>query len=144
MSKDNIRKCPHCGSSLCYETQTPYYAQWMCFNCGYGSTSNLLNGSSLVESSRESLPELLKDLEFIDEEGFVWYPNTINIPSKGILFPNGPSSSNWHWSVAPSIELKEEEKARFPKGQTHKIDFKRMKNYPKENFSEAIVELNSF
>ena len=86
---DNLVKCPHCEAEMCYEYHNPQYIQWMCFNCGYGSTSHMVKDSDFVKSSKEVLPELIKDLEFTDENDFVWYPSTINIPEKGILFPNG-------------------------------------------------------
>ena len=44
------------------------------------------------------------------------------MPEKGILFPNGTSKDNWQWSVAPLTLIKDEEKAKFPKNQTHKVD----------------------
>ena len=103
---DNLIKCPHCEAEMCYEYQNPQYIQWMCFNCGYGSTSHMVKDSDFVKSSRDVLPELIKDLEFIDENNFVWYPSTINIPEKGILFPNGTSKDTWGWSVAPLVPIK--------------------------------------
>lgn len=141
--EDNLIKCPHCSAEMCYEYKHQHYDQWMCFNCGYGSTSHMVKDSDFVKSSKEVLPELLKDLEFTDENNLVWYPSTINIPEKGILFPNGGSKDAWGWAVAPLTEIKEEEKERFPKNQTHKVDLANLKNFPKEEFALAVTTLNA-
>lgn len=140
---DNLIKCPHCEAELCYEYQHSQLTQWMCFNCGYGCTSHMVKDSDFVKSSKETMPELIKDLEFIDPNNFVWYPSVINISEKGMLFPNGSNKDNWGWAVAPLIKIKKEEKSRFPKGQTYKVDFPKMEYFPKESFTLAITKLNS-
>jgi hypothetical protein len=140
---DKLIKCPHCEAEMCYEYDHSSYTQQICFNCGYGSTSHMEKDSDFVASSREVLPELIKDLEFIDENNMVWYPSTINIAEKGMLFPNGSSKDIWGWSVAPLVEIKEDEKDRFPKNQTHRIDLDGMEHFPKELFAAAVTKLNS-
>lgn len=140
---DNLVKCHCCGADMCYEYHHAQFIQWMCFNCGYGSTSHMVKDSDFVTNAKESLPELIKDLEVIDEDGFVWYPSTINVPEKGILFPNGGSKDAWGWTVAPLVPIKEEEKARFPKNQTHRIDMNLMEHFSREKFAEAVMKLNS-
>jgi hypothetical protein len=140
---DNLIKCPNCEAEMCYEYEHPQYKQWMCFNCGYGSTSHMVKDSDFVKSSKEALPELVKDLEFVDKNDLVWYPSVINIPEKGILFPNGGSKDTWGWTVAPLVEIKEEEKERFPKNQTHKVDLANTQNFSKDSFALAVTHLNS-
>jgi hypothetical protein len=103
----------------------------------------MVKDSDFVKSSKEVLPELIKDLELIDNDGFVWYPSTINIPEKGILFPNGSSKDTWGWSVASLIPISKQEKSRFPKNQKYKVDLKNIQNFPKENFALAVTTLNS-
>jgi hypothetical protein len=102
----------------------------------------MVKDSDFVKSSKEVLPELIKDLEFTDENDFVWYPSTINIPEKGILFPNGNNKDNWMWAVAPLTFITKEEKSRFPKKQTHKVDLSNMKYFSKEEFAKAVTTLN--
>jgi hypothetical protein len=141
-TNDNLIQCPHCEGNMCYEYQHKDYNQWMCFNCGYGSTSHMTKDSDFVKLNKETMPELVKDLEFIAEDDLVWYPSVINVPEKGILFPNGSSKDAWGWSVAPLIQIEEEEKSRFPKNQTHKVDLKGMENFPKEMFTHALDMLH--
>lgn len=143
MEQDNLVKCSHCEAEMCYQYNHPSYIQWMCFNCGYGSTSHMVQDSDFVKASKETLPELIKDLEFTDKDGFVWYPSTINVPEKGILFPNGGTKETWYWTVAPLVPIKEEEKERFPKDQTHKVDLSNMEHFLQESFASAVVKLNS-
>lgn len=141
--EDKLIQCPVCGSQLCYEYDHTQYKQWMCFSCGYGSTSHMVEGSDFVTSSKQSLPELIKDLEFIDDNKTVWYPSVINIPEKGILFPNGHNKFDWKWAVAPLVKISKEEKSRFPKGQTHKVDLKKIEYFDRELYSAALTRLNS-
>jgi hypothetical protein len=103
----------------------------------------MIKDSDFVKNSKESLPELVKDLEIIDEDGFVWYPSTLNVPQKGILFPNGGSKDAWGWSIAPLTEILEEEKSRFPKNQTHKVNLSKMEYFSKDEFASAVTRLNS-
>jgi hypothetical protein len=103
----------------------------------------MVKNSDFVKSSKEVLPELIKDLEFIDENDFVWYPSTINVPEKGILFPNGTSKETWGWSVAPLTPIKDEEKSKFPKDQTHKVDLAGIEYFPKESYALAVTRLNA-
>jgi len=140
---DKLVNCPHCEAEMCYEYPHSNYTQWMCFNCGYGSTSMMEQDSDFVKANKEVLPELIKDLEFVDKNNLVWYPSTINIPEKGILFPNGNSKESWGWSIAPLVKIPKNEKSRFPKGQTHKVDLNGIENFDKEEFAAAVVKLNS-
>ena len=140
---DALIKCPVCGVEMNYEYKHTNYTQWMCFNCGYGSTSHMVSGSDFVSSSKESMAELIKDLEFIDSENLVWYPSVINIAEKGILFPSGHNKDDWGWAVAPLVKIGKDEKSRFPKGQNYKVDFPKMETFPKESFALAVTHLNS-
>jgi len=138
MEGDKIIKCKHCGEEMCYEYPHPKFTQWLCFGCGYGYTSYMTVGSDFVEQNRISLPELVKDLEFIDEDNFVWYPNSMSLPEKGILFPNGSGKDAWGWTVAPLVEILEEEKFRFPANQKYKIDITRMEHFDKQDYAQAV------
>lgn len=141
--EDKLITCPHCGALLLYEYEHTNHKQWMCFNCGYGSSTFMVKDSDFVKQNKEVLPELIKDLEYIDENNFVWFPTVINVAEKGILFPNGGSKDAWGWSVAPLVEIGKEEKSRFPKNQTHKVDLSKMEHFKKEEFASAVVKLNS-
>jgi hypothetical protein len=91
------------------------------------------------------MPELYKDLKYIDEQKRVWYPNVINTPGKGVVFVNGKSKDNWQWASIKSIPLtkKEMKNPRF-KGQTHKSDPKSLQNHGQDGFFDACDELGLF
>jgi hypothetical protein len=82
------------------------------------------------------MPELFKDIKYIDEVGRVWYPNVINIDGKGTVFPNGSSKDNWQWSAIKSVPLTEEDKEspRF-KGKHFKSDSKTLENFGNDYFA---------
>jgi hypothetical protein len=92
----------------------------------------------------ETLPELYKDIKYVDEEKRVWYPISINIPDKGTVFLNGKSTEDTQWSGIKVVELTEEEKQQPKyKGLTYKSDAKSLKNFGTD-FIEAIDYIGMF
>ncbi len=56
-----------------------------------------------------------KDLAWTDPKtGLIWVPNTVNEPELGMVFANGTDKNNWSWSAVKAIEVKEEEKIKYP------------------------------
>jgi hypothetical protein len=92
-------------------------------------------GEFNFEEYENEMPELYKDIKYIDETGRVWYPYIINIEGKGTVFANGSSKEDWQWSAIKSVLLTEEEKEspRF-KGKTHKSDSSTLQNFGKDYF----------
>jgi hypothetical protein len=104
----------------------------------------MVEGGELVNKTLETSPELYKDLMFISEDKKVWFPSTVTLPNKGMVFLDGNSKDNWRWAAVNSIEILEEEKAKFPKDQTTKMDMKNIKHFEKEDFMEALDAINFF
>ena len=148
--KDKLEICLKCGSDACYvtpvnELKNNYY----CFGCGYQSNDLMVEGEFDFESYEEALPELYKDLKYIDNEKRVWYPTTINIQDKGTVFANGNDVSNWSWAGVKAVEVSAEEKGKFKipgteEFYTHKTDIKTLKNFPQEDFIEALDYISFF
>jgi hypothetical protein len=65
-------------------------------------------------------------------------PSTINVPDKGMIFINGKSTENWKWTAVKAIEILEEEKSKFPEGNTHKMDMGNAKEFEEKDFMEAL------
>lgn len=145
MQKDNLGICPRCGSDACYENNLGAdYKVYMCYGCGF-TTNTLMNGDSeFLEEQLEVLPELYKDLVYVDDDGLNWIPSTINVPEKGMIFVNGKSSEKWNWSSVPAKELTEEELPNFPEGSTHKMDMKKVKHFDERDFIEAMDYIDLF
>jgi hypothetical protein len=91
------------------------------------------------------VPNLFRDIKFIDSEGFVWYPNTVIKEGVGIVFPDGTNKEDWKWAVALHIPVKEEEKERFRKADgtyhKYKTDMKNVMHFDQGYFSKALEAL---
>lgn len=146
MNTDQLVQGPF-GSNACYQQQFEHEGNtiitWMCFGSGF-TTSTLMNeGTELVKSTLESLPELYKDLMHIDEQKRVWFPATITIPEKGMVFVDGTSKDNWRWAAVNAIALQEGDKKATPE-QTHKMDMKNVKYFAQNDFIEAADHIGMF
>ena len=104
--------------------------------CGFTTNELMIEGSQLVTETEEVMPELYKDIKFVDDQKRVWYPTVINIQDKGTVFVNGTDKDTWGWSGIKAVETTDEEKEKF-KGATHKSDPKTLKTFDKKSFDEA-------
>ncbi len=139
--------CPHCGSSNCFREdydhgETPVSA-YLCVSCGYTSTTLHKADSEFIKTYELSLPELFRDLKFIDSESNVWYPIVLNFPTLGVIFPDGTSTLNWSWRAVPVVPVDEDEKNKYPipgeegKYYETKADMDGSRLYPQGQFYEA-------
>lgn len=151
LPEDNLTTCPVCGSDACYHTEAKEndFESYMCFTCGYSTSTQMKEGEELVTQTRETAAELIKDLEIV-KEGFVWYPSVMNIPEQGIVFPDGTSKENWQWASMKAVPVKEDEKEKYPmpgkKGEfyTHRLDNTTMKHFDKLCYMDALEEIGMF
>lgn len=145
MNKDSLGVCPKCGCDGCYvlpinEVKNSYY----CWGCGFQTNDLMKEGEFDVEQYEETLPELYKDIKYIDNESRVWYPITINLETKGTVFAYGTTADNWQWAAIKAVPLTEEEmKEPKYKGATHKSDAKSLKLF-ENDFIEACDYINFF
>jgi hypothetical protein len=145
MQKDNLGACPRCGSDACYENNLGAdYKVYMCYGCGFTTNTLMTKDSEFLEEQLEVLPELYKDLNFVDENGLNWVPSTINIENKGMIFIQGKSTEDWNWVACPAKELTEEEKVNFPKDATYKMDMKNASYFKERDFMEAMDYIGMF
>ena len=78
---------------------------------------------------------------FEDKNKRVWFPATITLPGKGMVFADGTDKRNWKWAAVKAVELSEEEKKsdKFPKDQTHKMDMQNVSYFEsKRGFMDAL------
>tara|TARA_R110000744_G_scaffold1628_6_gene5799 strand:+ start:2383 stop:2880 length:498 start_codon:yes stop_codon:yes gene_type:complete len=111
--------CKHCGGHRCYKEDTTLpegdsATSYMCVDCGYTTTSLNVEGSPTITQYEEHTAKLIKDLRWVDDKNLVWYPIVLNFPSVGIIFPDGNNKLDWWWTTAPSVDVKEEEKEKYP------------------------------
>lgn len=151
-NQDQLSNCPHCGSDANYITkQSDTYINQMCFGCGYITNSLMKKGTDFFEQQMEILPELYKDLSWEDPDTHeVWFPSTINVPDKGMIFANGKSKDNWKWAVVQAVDIPEEDQHKYPnphkKGEfySRRMDMKTLKEYSKYEFVNALESINIF
>jgi hypothetical protein len=134
--EDRLVICNRCKSDACYEHKQQGILIWSCMNCGFTTNELMVEESQLVQETEEVMPELYKDIKFVDDKKQVWYPTIINIQDKGTVFVNGTDKDNWGWAGIKSVETTEEEKQKL-KGATHKSDPKTLKTFTKDQFDEA-------
>jgi hypothetical protein len=77
---------------------------WICMGCGFTS-NNTINDSNM-EQMEATLPELYKALKFKDTDGKYWYPNSVMLEDKSMVFAEGTSVNDWQWSAVQSKEGK--------------------------------------
>ena len=137
-NQDALIDCPLCSEKLaCYSTKINETKNaYMCLGCGFVANDLLTEGGYDVEEFETQLPELYKDIKKVDSEGRVWYPNTVNLGLKGLVFASGTSADNWEWCSIKNIELTEEEK-QLPKfkGQKWKTDSASLTKFGKDYLS---------
>lgn len=135
---DNLSTCPKCKApESCYVTELNEFAkQYVCLNCGFTASDLIVEGEYDATEYEKEMPELFKDIKYVDDEGRVWYPNVINIEGKGTVFPNGSSKDKWQWSAIKSIPLTEEEReSQKFKGKQYKSDSKTLESFGEDYFA---------
>jgi hypothetical protein len=81
---------------------------------------------------------------FVDENKQVWFPSTITLPEKGMVFLDGTSKENWKWAAVTATKILEEEKSKFPKDQTHKMNMKEIKHFEQRDFMDSLDVIGFF
>jgi hypothetical protein len=143
---DNLVICERCGSDACFMQEiNDKIKLYHCMGCGFQANTIMTRGSEFLKEQIEILPELYKELMVEDENGTIWMPSTVNIPSKGMVFANGTNKNNWQWAAVKAIPMPEDEKAKFKsKGKEYewKMDMETLKLYPERDYIEALSYIN--
>ena len=116
---------------------------YRCLISGFFSSDLMMKDDFDFEKFEETLPELYKVVKQIDDEGRVWYPQSINIPGKGIAFILGTNSEDWEWTGIKSVPVSEEEKEKFKNPKTgeyfeYKDDPTTLKRFGKVGFIDTL------
>lgn len=144
---DNLVICKKCGGNACYEQHIDENTKtWLCMGCGFSTSTVMTEGSAAVKNTLETSPELYKDLMYVDEDKHVWFPATITLPGKGMVFLDGVSKDNWLWSAVLSIDLSEKELAsgKYPADQTIKMDMNNAAKFKQDDFMSALEAIGFF
>jgi hypothetical protein len=142
---DKMSICPKCGCDGCYvspinETKNNYF----CWGCGFQTNDLMVEGEFDFAQYEETMPELYKDIKYVDEQKRVWYPISINLPDKGTVFISGKSTEEVQWSAIKVVPLTEEEKKQPKyKNLKYKSDAKSLKHFG-DDFIEACDYMGMF
>jgi len=124
---DNLTICSRCGSDACYVQEVnDKIKTYSCFGCGFITNTLMTKDSEFLNEQMESLPDLYKELMGEDEDGLVWMPNTVNIPSQGMVFADGTNGSNWKWGAVLSDESGE------------KMDMSTIKHFDERDYMDGL------
>ena len=146
---DNLINCARCGSDACYvdEVNQQIKTQF-CYGCGFQTNSLMKVGEEFYEQQISVLPELYKDLLIEDNDKQIWMPTTINIPTQGMIFANGPSITDWGWASVKAVPVTDEEKEKYPipnkKGEYYewRMDMTTLQMFLERDFIEALVYID--
>jgi len=149
--KEELINCSCCNSNACSKNTTTDGAEiYLCWTCGMSTNSELIDGSEFEKQNFESTAELIKDLKQI-HNNLAWYPKVINLPEKGMVFPEWNNRvKDWYWAAVKAIPVTEEEKEKYPDplnpGEYYKfkMDTQNIKRYDKMCFMDAVEQIGIF
>jgi hypothetical protein len=149
IDKDQLVEGPF-GSDACYEQTFNQNGQeiktWLCFGSGF-STSTLMNkDSQLVKETLDTSPELYKDLMHTDKNDRAWFPSTITLPKKGMVFADGTSKDKWKWAAVKALKITEEDRKikQYPNDQEFRMDMANAKHFETTDFMDALEVIGFF
>jgi len=101
---ESLVTCLKCGGNACSEMTDGRITIWICMGCGFTSNTTILDTN--VEQMEATLPELYKALRYQDTDGKYWYPNSVMLEDKSMVFAEGTSVDDWKWSAVQSKDGK--------------------------------------
>ena len=128
MINEKLTICPRCGSDACHEASNEKLTVWSCFGCGFTANSTLTTDK--LEEVEIVMPQLYKDIRFMDEHGYYWYPSTVMLEDKSMVFVDGKSITEWKWA---SVQAKD-----------GKADMTTVKYFEEKDFMEALDYIGFF
>lgn len=139
MQHDEIIDCPRSGGDLCYKTEvSPEVTNYYSLSCGFHTNTLMLEGSEFYEEQVSVLPEIYKDLAWVDPETkLIWLPNIVNVKENGMVFASGADIENWSWGAVKAIEIPKEEQEKY-KGEKYRADMTTIKYFKERDFMDAL------
>ena len=129
--QDKLVDSPICDSNACYESEFTTadgpIKTWLCMTSGYTSNTTMTKDSETLKQTLELTADLIKDLrqDHVPPGGgeiLAWFPTVIQMPSKGMIFPDPIKDSttfegkkDWQWTVVKAIEIPEDEQEKIPR-----------------------------
>lgn len=147
MDNDQLTTCKRCGGNACYEQVIENtITTWLCMGCGFTTSTQLQEGSELYNQTIETSPELYKELAYIDTDKKAWFPSTMTLPGKGMVFIDGTSKDDWKWAAVKALPITEEDRKikNYPKDQEFKMDVPNAAKFEQKEFMDALEVIGFF
>lgn len=137
---DEIINCPKSGGDLCYKVEvTPEVTNYFSMSCGFWTNSLMKADSDFYKEQLITLPELYKDLAWIDlNTELIWLPNHINIQESGMVFAYGTTVDDWQWAAVKAKKLDKPETTKDGKTIEYKPDMNSMKLFTERDYMDAL------
>ena len=126
--QESLIICARCGGNACHEASNGQLTIWSCFGCGFTANSTLTDDK--LEEVEAVIPQLYKDLKFKDEKGLYWYPNSVMLEDRSMVFADGRSIDDWKWAGVQSKD--------------GKADMTTVKYFDEKEFMEALDYIGFF
>ena len=126
--QESLIVCSRCGGNAFHEASNDQLTMWSCFGCGFTANSTLTDDK--LEEVEAIIPQLYKDLKFKDEKGLYWYPNSVMLEDRSMVFADGRSIDDWKWAGVQSKE--------------GKADMTTVKYFDEKEFMEALDYIGFF
>jgi len=126
--QESFTICPRCEGNACHEISNDKLIVWSCFGCGFTSNSTLTEDK--LEEVESVIPQLYKDIKFKDYKGYYWYPNSVILEDKSLVFADGKTSEEWKWAGVQSKD--------------GKADMTTVKYFEEKEFMEALDYIGFF
>jgi hypothetical protein len=126
--KEQLITCPKCGGDACHEASNEKLTVWSCFGCGFTSNSTIVESN--LQEVESVVPQLYLDLKFKDVNGYYWYPNTVILEDKSMVFADGKTTEDWRWAA---VQAKD-----------GKADMTTKQEYEQHDFMEALDYIGFF
>ena len=128
MINEKLTICPRCGGDACHKASNEQLTVWSCFGCGY--TSNTTITEENLPNIESVMPQLYLDIKFQDPKGHYWYPSTVMLEDKSMVFADGKNKDDWKWAAVQSKE--------------GKADMATVKYFEERDFMEALDYIGYF
>jgi hypothetical protein len=126
--EEQLITCPKCGGDACHEASNEKLTVWSCFGCGFTSNSTIVESN--LQEVESVVPQLYLDLKFKDANGYYWYPNTVILEDKSMVFADGKTTEDWRWAA---VQAKD-----------GKADMTTKQEYEQHDFMEALDYIGFF
>ena len=139
---ERVIDCPICYDvDRCFEDIQEGFNSYLCFSCGYMSSTHYEEGSLTLIDNLKKSPKLVQDLQIVDKDrNIVWFLSVINMGEKGMIFPEGKPES-WVWKYAKVVDVPEEERSQYG-GHDKKLDLEGAETFgQKTGFLEACKKM---